>query len=147
MYKVKPEGTEGKVRVLHRNLLLPCHFLEKPSANAENTSNNRNWKKRCGKTHHVTDGTANELRESDTDEDQQEIAVEEYRPVEPAPQEPVTVPDEDNDGETPNDDPDLMDAMDEDEAEQEGGEGFHNNEVLNENISAQNEATGNDDQL
>ena len=94
-----------------------------------------------------SDETANELRESDTDEDQQEIAVEEYRTVKPAPQEPVTVPDEDNDGETPNDDPDLMDAMDKDEAEQEGGEGLHNNEVLNENISAQNEATGNDDQL
>ena len=73
--------------------------------------------------------------------------MEEYRLVEPEPQEPVTVPDKDNDGKIPNDDPDLMDAMDEDEAEEKGGEGLHNNEVLNENIPAQNEATGNDDQL
>lgn len=47
---VKPEGKEGKVRVLHRNLLLPSHFLEKPSTNTENKSNNRNRKKRCGRT-------------------------------------------------------------------------------------------------
>ena len=147
VYKVKPEGTEGKVRVLHRNLLLPCHFLEKPPTNAENTSNNRNRKKRCGKTLHATDETTNELRESDTDEDCPEIAIEECRPVEPEPQEPVTAPDEDNDGEIPDDDPELTNVIDEDEAEQEGGEGLNNNEVLNENIPVQNEATGNDDQL
>ena len=136
VYKVKPEGTKGKVCVLHSNLLLPCYFLEKTPTNAENTSNNRNWKKRCRKTLHARDETTNELRESDTDEDYPEIAIE-----------PVTAPDEDNDGETPDDDPELMNVIDEDEAEQEGGEGLHNNEVLNENIPAQNDATGNDDQL
>ena len=62
VYKVKPQRTKGKVRVLHRNLLLPCHFLEKPSINAENTSNNRSRKKRCGKS--VSEETTNELRES-----------------------------------------------------------------------------------
>ena len=56
-------------------------------------------------TLHTTDETTNELRESDTDEDYPEIAIEECRPVEPEPQEPVTASDEDNDGETPNDDP------------------------------------------
>ena len=60
-YKVKPEGTKGKVCVLHGNLLLPCHFLEKTPTNAENTSNNRNQKKRCRKTLHATDETTNEL--------------------------------------------------------------------------------------
>ena len=59
----------------------------------------------------------------------------------------MTAPDEDNDGETPDDDPELMNVIDEDEAGQEGGEGLHNNEVLNENIPARNEGTGNDDQL
>ena len=147
MYKVKPESTEGKVRVLHRNLLLLCHFLEKPPTNAENTSNNRNRRKRYGKPLHATDETKNELREPDTNEDYPEIPIKECRPVEPEPQEPVTAPDEDNDGETPDDDPELTNVIDEDEAEHEGGEGLHNNEVLNENIPAQNEATGNDDQL
>ena len=28
VYKVKPENTDGKVRVLHRNLMLPCDALE-----------------------------------------------------------------------------------------------------------------------
>ena len=114
--------------------------MEKPPTNAENTSNNRNRKKRCGKTLHAKDETTNELRESDTDEDYPEKAIEECRPVEPESQEPVTAPDEDNDGETPDDDPELMNVIDEDEVEQEGGEGLHNNKVLNENIPAQNES-------
>lgn len=37
VYKVKPENTEGKVRVLHRNLMLPCDALEplEPQAQPE----------------------------------------------------------------------------------------------------------------
>ena len=50
VYKVKSEGAEGRVRVLHRNLLLPCHFLEQQSENTGNKRNSRNRKKRPVKT-------------------------------------------------------------------------------------------------
>ena len=99
----------------------------------ENASDNRNWKKRCGRTHHISDETTNELRESDTDEDYPEIAIEES--VQPEQQEPVIVPDEDNDRDTTDDDADLMEVRDEYGSAQEVG-GFHNNKVLNENILA-----------
>ena len=77
VYKVKPEGTEGRVCVLHRNLLLPCHFLEQPSTT---TSNSRNQKKRRDKKTHIMHKAMKELRELDTDKDHPEIVVEEYRP-------------------------------------------------------------------
>ena len=46
VYKVKLEGTGGRVCVLHRNLLLPCHFLEHPPTNTEKKRNIRNQRKR-----------------------------------------------------------------------------------------------------
>ncbi len=120
VYKVKPEGTEGgRVRVLHRNLLLPCHFLEKTSTNIENTRNTRNERKRRVKTDEATA----ELQDSDTDEDYPDIVVEQYEIEEEI-------------GETPDEDPWLMNAIDEEEPD---GGGLHNNEVINENAPVQNE--------
>ncbi len=119
VYKVKPEGTEGgRVRVLHRNLLLPCHFLEKTSTNIENTRNTRNERKRRVKTDEATA----ELQDSDTDEDYPDIVVEQYEI-------------EGEIGETPDEDPWLMNAIDEEEPD---GGGLHNNEVINENAPVQN---------
>ena len=109
----------------------------------EKANNNRN---RRGRTINIRDETTSELRESDTDEEYIEIAIEEYRSVQPKQQEPVIVPDENNDRETSNGDADLMDVRQEDGEAQEI-EGLHNNEVLNENILAQKEAARNDDQL
>ena len=114
VYKVKPEGTEGRACVLHRNLLLPCHFLEQP------LTDSRSRKKQRDKTPHVTDEATKELRESDTDEDYPEIVVEEYRQAQPEQHEPVIVSNEENDEETLNDDPDLMDTIAEDEGDQGG---------------------------
>ncbi len=100
VYKVKPEGTEGgRVRVLHRNLLLPCHFLEKTSTNIENTRNTRNQRK--------TDEATAALQESDTDEDYPDIAVEQYEIDEEI-------------RETLDEDPGLMNAID--EGEPDGGQ-------------------------
>ena len=33
VYKVKPESGGGRLRVLHRNLLLPCDVLELDASN------------------------------------------------------------------------------------------------------------------
>ena len=116
MYKVKPEGAEGRFRVLHRDLLLPCHFLEQQLANTGNKRNSGNRKKRPVKTSHVTDEAMNEARESDTDEDSySDINFEEYRSAQRP--KPVAVPDVEINGDIPNEGPDLMNVNDRGEEE------------------------------
>ena len=105
VYKVKPEGTDGKVRVVRRNLLLPCHFLEKPPTNTKDASNNRNRTRRPVRTPHIRETTENESRGSDTDEDYPEIVIEECQPVQPTQHDIATVQD---DEEISNKDPDPM---------------------------------------
>ena len=73
----------------------------------EKANNNRNRKKRRGRTINVSDETTNELRETDTDEEYIEIAIQEYRSVQPKQQGPVIVPVQKeaarNDDQLPND--------------------------------------------
>ena len=144
MYKVKSEGAEGRVRVLHRNLLLPCHFLEQQSANTGNKRNSRNRKKRSVKTSHVTDEAMNEARESDTDEDgYSDINFEEYRSAQRP--EPVVVPDVEINGDIPNEGPDLVNVNDQG-GEELNGEVLPHNEIGNVNAPVQNEMAENEDQ-
>ena len=144
VYKVKSEGAEGRERVLHRNLLLPCHFLEQQSANTGNKRNSRNRKKRPVKTSHVTDEAMNEARESDTDEDgYSDINFEEYRSAQRP--EPVVVPDVEINGDIPNEGPDLVNVNDQG-GEELNGEVLPHNEIGNVNAPVQNEMAENEDQ-
>lgn len=150
VYKVKPEGTEGRVRVLHRNLLLPCHFLEHPLANREKKKNIRNRRKRDVKTSHVNDNATNDARESETDEDDYpDVTFEEYRPVQrPEQRQPaVELTEEIINGEIPNEeDPDATNVIDPAVGEEPDGEGHGNNETVNANEPVQNEVAENEDQ-
>nr|XP_054775539.1 uncharacterized protein LOC129284041 [Lytechinus pictus] len=38
VFRVRPDGTRGKTRVLHRNLLLPCNFLPKIDSHSNHKS-------------------------------------------------------------------------------------------------------------
>ena len=67
VYKVRPTGSNGRDRVVHRNLLFPCHFSEQQATNTETKRNNRNRSKPPAKTPHGADNAKNEGHESDED--------------------------------------------------------------------------------
>lgn len=148
VYKVKPEGGGGRVRVLHRNLLLPCHFLEQQPANTENKRNSRNPRKRPVKSPQVIDKAMNEVRESDSDESSfSDVIFEEYRSDQGrAHREHEVASNEETNRESLNEDPELINVIDQGEEELNRDEGLPNNEIGNENAPAENLVVENEDQ-
>ena len=121
VYKVRPEGSNGRERVVHRNLLFPCHFLEQQATNTK-SKNNRNRRKPPAKTSHVAENAKNEVHESEADEDSySDIIVEEYGSVQrPEQFEPIEVTDEEINREPPREDLELANVNDQDEEPNEG---------------------------
>ena len=74
VYEVGPENQDGRTRVLHRNLLLPCPFL--PYAERQKATGKRPTKKttnRVAEIEHVPEHRETAVTEADVQEDDEEI--------------------------------------------------------------------------
>ena len=70
IYEVKPEKGDGRTRVLHRTLLLPCDYLEEEETLSAGTVRyNYKSKERQGKLNHGQLGSLKNESEYDSDED------------------------------------------------------------------------------
>lgn len=70
VYDVRPEGAQGRIRTLHRNILLPCDFIA-PAVDAQVQNRQRRRQRRVGRPQGIQplEETPNDANESDSEEE------------------------------------------------------------------------------